>query len=449
MGLTLDQLQGMGAKPVSSFTPGQMNQMGSKPLGSFFDENPAPTTPSGKLNQSQAALGHSQGVMDQIGNVAKGVGDFASGFAKSAINTGMQTGKLISEAGTHLPGQAGQFFQNELDAGTQEMNRPEFQAQGPAQQLGSAAGDVAQIAEGGVGLYKGALTAAKIIPATMDAIKTEGIGGLLSKGFQGAKTAIQDAQVARNVKAASNTVASTAETMTKGEREAAIAEGRLKPNLLGGGTYEPSATEQNAGRILSEKITHNPVKDVPIIQNEIATRGKAAETFLEKNAQPMLTSEDGPAFATKRTEIEKNFTPNEMKAYDEQVGLFKKQLGDKFTTSDYYKALKDYESNVTARLPKGKEALLTETGSAKLQAAKDVRNVVRDMLGDRYSEFKPQMYDLTSLYDALDNTISKAEKADTFTKAHPTATKALKYGAEAVGAGAIYEGAKNVGAPLP
>lgn len=257
--------------------------------------------------------------------------------------------------------------------------------------------------------------------------------GLLQKVSDA--TGLSDYLARRATQKATEAVSSTAETMTKGERNTAIAERRQAPTPGGGGKYVPSETEQNAGKLLSGRLESNPVKNVPIIQDEIATRGKAAETYLEQNAKPISNEEDFNAFAAKRTEMARYSTDAEMKAYDDQVRIFSQQLLGRGgnNTANYYKALKEYETNVTSRLPKGKEALLTETGSAKLQAAKDVRSVVRDMIGSKNPEFKPQMYDLASLYNALDNTITKAESVGRsglkeFAKRHPIITGAATFG---------------------
>lgn len=246
----------------------------------------------------------------------------------------------------------------------------------------------------------------------------------------------------RPTKKAIEQVQSTAETLTKSERKLAIEEGRLQDTLTSS-KYVPSKSETRAGEILSKKIGSNPIKNVPIVQNEIKTLGKEAEDYLESKKQKISNKEHFDMFDQKREAMAKYSTESEMKAYDEQIKLFEKQthgLGG-YDTSNYYKALKDYETNVTSRLAKGKEALLTETGSAKLQAAKDVRAVVRDMLGNKHDEFKGKMYDLFSLYDSLDNVIIKAEQAGgknvvkKFAEKHPFIT--------AGGAFLGYDRAKN------
>ncbi len=246
-------------------------------------------------------------------------------------------------------------------------------------------------------------------------------------------------------------VKSTEETMTKKERQEAIDEGRTKVNKLGQTEYLPSKTEARAGKILQGKLESNPVKNVPIVKKEIASRGKEAEKYLEENAKPITASEQADMFKSARDKMEKYSTESELKAYDEQMNMFTKLIPGKggYNTANFYKALKEYESNVASKLARGKEALLDPTGaaSAKLSAAKDIRTIVRDEIGKRHDEFKDKMFDLASLYDALDNTIIKAEKTGgtaigRFAKKHPYISGAIS---GAVGIGGIEEAKKLTG----
>jgi len=209
-------------------------------------------------------------------------------------------------------------------------------------------------------------------------------------------------------------VQATEDTMNKAERLQAIEEGRVQTTKLGGKKLTPSETEVRASQILDGKVTGNPVKDIKAIKNEIATRGVEAERYLEQNAKPITNADHFNAFESKRVEASKYLTDSELKAYDEQVKMFSKQLPGRgvYDTNTYYKALKDYESNVADKLPRGKEALLDPTGvaNAKIRAASDVRKVVRDMIGNKNPEFKDKMFDLASLYDVKDTVATKADK---------------------------------------
>lgn len=364
--------------------------------------------------QASAALGHS--------NLQ--LGGFLKGMAKSAVAT-LQSGNVLDS----MKGMVGEPQLKDI---TGVDPNQAVKPQNQSEQVGDIIGTGAQILAPMVGMREGIANAGNKI------LEKTGIKALL--GNRGTSKAIEK-------------VSSTAETMTKGERLDAIKQGRMQPTLSGGGKYVPSETEQNAGKLLQGKLTSNPVKNVAIVKKEISTQGKAAETYLEQNVQKISNEEDFNAFNAKRTDMAKYSTDSEMKAYNEQIDMFQKQLQDRgeYNTANYYKALKDYETNVSSKLAKGKDALLDPTGtaSAKLQAAKDVRSVVRDMIGQKNPEFKQKMYDLASLYDAQDNVVSKAESVGTFGKRHPVLKKTATYGAEAIGAGLLYEGAKDVGAPLP
>jgi hypothetical protein len=213
---------------------------------------------------------------------------------------------------------------------------------------------------------------------------------------------------------ATKLVQSTEKTMTKAERQEAIDSGRVKVTKLGKTEYLPSKPEVRAGELLSKKLTTNPVRNVPIIKKEISTRGKEAEKYLDKKPINISAQEQSDMFSGFRKTAEKYLDKTQLKAYDEQMKLFLKQLPGRggYNTSNFYKGLKEYEKNVASTLARGKEALLDSTGaaSAKLRAAKDIRKIVRDAIGERHKEFKGKMFDLVSLYDALDNSIIKAEQ---------------------------------------
>ncbi len=160
------------------------------------------------------------------------------------------------------------------------------------------------------------------------------------------------------------------ELMTKGEKINAINEGRQTATKLGGVDYSPSKIDQNAGKLLEGKLTGNAAKDVPIIKNEIAVRGKEAETYLAKNPVKITAQEQADMFSTARKAAEKDLTETELKAYDEQMKLFLKQIPGRggYNTQTFYEGLKDYESNIGDKLPRGKASLLDPTGVANANA---------------------------------------------------------------------------------
>ncbi len=196
-------------------------------------------------------------------------------------------------------------------------------------------------------------------------------------------------------------------------------------------------------------ISPNDTPDVVLAKAKggISRLGQKAEMHLEQNAQKITNTEHAQIFDAMKTKAEDALGESQLKAYDEQIKLFSKQLpkqmaknGGGFDTANYYKALKQYESNVGDTLKAGKASLMDSEGigAARLRAASDIRTAVRDMIGEKNPEFKPQMKDLMSLYETKDAALFNASKATnvSFSEANPKTAKALKYAAIA-GGGAI------------
>jgi DNA-binding transcriptional regulator YhcF (GntR family) len=357
-------------------------------------------------NKVAPVFGHTNDSIMNLGSIMKGVGEGA-----------LSTMSGLHDMGTAVEGMVGL----KPNAGEQELTQKVDKAavaKTPDEQLGK--GIETGLELGASGLTK---TASSLFEKT-------GI-----KGFMDASKA----------KSATKAVQSTAETMTQGERRAATSELRQ----VGPKNYAPSQAEQRAGGILKGKVGSNPIKNVSVVKNEIAQKGKEAEQFLGQNGRPVSQDQLKEVFDKKRVEAGAYLSPAQMADYDHTIAQFRSELG-KMTdvnTGTVYKALKNFEQNVTARLKKGNEALLGDSGSAKLEAAKMVRTGIRDMIGEMHPEYKEQMFNLASLYDALDNVVIKSEQKTSTIK--PILKKALTWGAEAVGAGFLYKGAKDVGAPLP
>lgn len=281
--------------------------------------------------------------------------------------------------------------------------------------------NIAGLVGGGVGGKIGA-TAVK---GGIESAAAKGVLGATAKG------------ITENV--ATKRIASTVENMS--EKELSKKAGRVGKN----GGLIASESENRAGKILAGKTSKNPTKTFSTIENEISTRGKGAEKYLEDNVQKISNQEDFDAFKVVKDSAKKYITPTDLKAYEEQIGVFQKILKGygEYNTANYYKALKEYETQVTANLPKGKEALMVPGGSARIRAAKDVRKVVRDMIGKKHAEFKDKMFDLASLYEARDTVAGHvaeyAKKNNSFTNRYPKTTGLLKgaakYGAVGLGLG--------------
>lgn len=294
----------------------------------------------------------------------------------------------------------------------------------------------------GAGLNIAGLVGGGIGGTAVKDIAGQGIKGVVEKGLASAgKGAAGDAVKGLLEKSATKRIAASASELSQKELE------NNASRVLPSGALVPSNTESRAGELLAGRIGKNPVKNLATVNEEIKTLGKGAETHLEQNSQPIANGEDFNAFNTVKTDSKKYMTPSEAKAYDEQVNVFQKILKGygKYTTPNYYKALKEYETQVTSKLPKGKMALLAPEGTAKLQAARDVRKVVRDMIASKHPEFSDKMFDLASLYDAKDTMAGRVAKfakeggksglvgrAAKFVGKH-----ALKYGLEGAGFGAV------------
>jgi len=203
------------------------------------------------------------------------------------------------------------------------------------------------------------------------------------------------------------------DTMTKTERLAN--ESRVEYSTLKGKTFKPSEQDARAAELLKGKITGNAVKDKDIIKNEIKTTGKEVETSLAKKKTPVTAKEQSDIVDTLTKKWDKQYTSSEIKVGKEQIKLFQKQLVGRggYTTENFYKALKDYESNVVDGMPRGKAALLDPTSAIKLQTASDLRKAVRDLIGAKHPEFKDKMKDLVSLYDVKETILRKLEQLPT------------------------------------
>lgn len=290
---------------------------------------------------------------------------------------------------------------------------------------------------------------AKNLPADLKTTATDvgtGIKNTVSDTATAVKEKIVGTPAEQSAKAQTNvvnTLKENADTMTPTQKKEAIDQGRQTiTTTKTGGTkvdYTPSKEIVNAGRLLQDTIKKgdNPNVVLTKVKNEISTRGKAAETYLDTNSKPITNKEAYNAFDTMKQKASNVMTDTQMKAYNEQIKLFSKQLNGRgsYTTANYYKALKDWETNIGETLPRGKAAIMDPTGvaNANIRAAADIRSVVRDMIGSKHPDFKPQMYDLFSLYKAKDVAIQNASKVKTqniFEK-HPVATKvAAGLGAE-------------------
>lgn len=324
--------------------------------------------------------------------------------------------------------------------------------------LDATVSDTATAAKNAV--VKMATSAKGAVTDTASAFKTAVVG---TPEEQTARTAAQIAAKASNsAQAVTDMLKQDPTTMTQTMKTQATQDGRqLIINNKTGGTdvdFKPTKEVNRAGEIMSDPTEVNsPItpKDKPNVvlakvNNAISQKGAAVEQFLRENPVEVTPEDETTMLNKMRADAAKTSTPTEMNAYNDQISLFQKQLEEKYTesgtlnTSDYYEALKQYEANVASKFSGGKSALIDPEGigSAKIQAAADLRQHIRDLIGSKHPEFKPQMYDLTSLYEARDNAAFRSSrvKSQTVFQKHPR----LKIGAELAGAAAVGEGARRL-----
>lgn len=428
--MTLSQAQLNALYGVNDMTPDQSATV----LGhanSFLGQN---------LNKPPTAAFSPQGLAQlpgQIGGAIGGIANDALKFGQSAAKAPMDIvnaaqGKSVNtNTLPNFTGEGQQTFQGEFQSKT--LPAVEAGTESPLKATAATFGGVLASAANFLGLGAGGKAAAEAAPQVAKDVVT---------------TSSKVAEK-KSVDLATSRVSATADMMTK--NELASEASRVTPS----GKLLPSATEQRAGELLKGQTYSNPTKTLASIKNEISTRGQEAEQFLGQNGKPISNEEDLQMFQTARDKAAKYLSPAQLNGYDHAITQFQSELKGmgNMNTGTYYKALKNFEQNVTANLPKGTEAIMSDTVSGQMIGAKTVRQAVRDMIGAKNPEFKQKMFDLASLYDAQDNVstgvANLAKGSTTFAKRHPVITGAAKYGAEAVGAGALYEGAKELGAPLP
>lgn len=203
--------------------------------------------------------------------------------------------------------------------------------------------------------------------------------------------------------------------MTKAMQKDAIGiEGKQISKGFGGTQkveYIPSEEIKRASQILHEEAAAT-AKDLPTdlkkkIDFTIGDRGLEAEKYLAQNAKKVTSQEHNDMFSELlKTASKKNPQVAASKAYKDEIKNFTQRLPstEELTTENYYKTLKQWEADVADTLPKGQATLMDTHGvaSARIRAAADIRNAVRDMIGKKNPDFKPKMYDLVSLYKARD-----------------------------------------------
>lgn len=328
-----------------------------------------------------------------------------------------------------------------------------------AEGLNANVGDLAASAKGAVVKGAGAVKDAA------SAVKDATVGTPAEQAAT--QSAADTAASAKRVQNATNLLKQDPDTMTPTMKKTAVDEGRQTQtdNKFGGEDvdYTPTKEVQRAGEIMSDPDqVPDPIKPgdktnavFSKVKSAISTKGAEAEKYLEDNPVKVTNKEDLDMFSKMRDEASEVSDNAQMGAYDGQLELFRKQLqkqvasdGGGYTTASYYKALKNYEDLVASNLPRGKDAIIDPEGigAAKVNAAANIRNAVRDMISNKHPDFGPQMYDLSSLYEAKENALFNAAKttSKTIFEKHPKITKAAKIGAEVAGVGLLAKGINAV-----
>ena len=244
------------------------------------------------------------------------------------------------------------------------------------------------------------------------------------------------------------------DNMTKGQLKEAVEAGRqieVKNPITRTTTvdYKPTEPESRAALILDKVLSPKTPKGkiLSTVNAKISELGIGAETYLKKAPKLIPQQLRDAQLFTLRKEAAESLTKTEMRYYDDQINLFRKQLAKQpANTYGWYKAIKDWETKVGETLPRGKEALLGDvTASAKVRAAKDIRSSVRKVISDSHPDFKEKMFDLMSLYEVKPAIIENAakNKSSTIFTRNPKKTKAAATIIGATGAGALGTGAFN------
>ena len=493
------------------FTPLTQDQYNSAIKSGFSPDQIIANEKTRKANYVEPTTSTTQ---PQSGGLISGIGSFFSGAAKAVGNVGLGA---LKETASTLQGIGNLVTKPIFGANApQGIPQGDLQQQGIAQNIGGVGADIAMLAaqpevgleklglsgvmklaetgklgEAASGIIKSVLTkygpkAAEVLGDMIQGSAQEtvresgagqpldtnkiigsgivtGVGGQVIKGIGGKLLGKEAPAVEGELSSAEQKtlghIQSNEDTMTIGQRKAAIQGGRLEPTKLGGKTFTATNEEQNAAKLLAGKTTGNPVKDVKVIQDEISTRGAAAEKYLSQNPVAVTAADQKKVFDTLQQTSGKYLSKSEMKAYGEQKKIFEQIYNDQakgkgFNTSTLYSAIKEYENEVGSQLPKGKAAIMDATGiaNAKIRAAADIRTAVRQLIGTKNPEFQPQMYDLMSLYGARSTVTTKAEQLSgnvisRALKSKPAKVIGATAGTVGLGYGA-YEGIKSIGGTL-
>lgn len=249
----------------------------------------------------------------------------------------------------------------------------------------------------------------------------------------------------------------TEDIMTPTQKKLAIdADRQVTKGGITGKKVEYLADDEikRAANLLSDTVK---AKDTPNIvykkiKDKIKVLGGDAENYLDVNGKNITATMHRNAVNNMKLEASNKMSKSALKAYNDELELFGKQLpvpkNGEISSKDYYIALKKWEANVADNIPKGKDAIIDPTGigSARINAAADIRKMARDLIGDVNPEFKERMHNISSLYTAKDNAlhIASKEKSQNIFQKYPKTTKAVTGAAAIVGANNAINSAMDI-----
>lgn len=407
-GLTLQQLQSMGAKPVQptgGLTSDQLTKMGAKP----------------NFDQSMTALSHSQTTLDNLqqqATQAKQTADQAAspiGIAaettkeagSSLIDNGLKfvgsalkapadiVNNLLGRKGTDtnavIPGIGGmqQSFQGEF--GSKTIPNVESGAESP---LAATAGTV-----GGV------------LGGAADVLGAKGLGEMVAKPVTAAADATKSLMEQQAEKQSTQTaIKALTPKMTPSEISDAAKAGQVKNTLLGGSKVDMSSNplfmrmvDATKGIVKGKSVAEDIGNVKTALSNEAESLKSqvsgADHPYVFKELQSRLNNVEEP-ISLRGTPFEKQIGPIKQAAID----IAKKNGG---TISGLLDARKEFDTLVSKTYPH-----LYDSDSAPIKnAITGIRNEMNNFIDDNLPDeagFKQSLDKQRLYYDAIDNLSTKA-----------------------------------------
>jgi hypothetical protein len=327
--------------------PVQPVSSGGSSSGGIKWNNPPPAKETGEtaLGTSQAALSHSQSMMDKIGG---GIKDFSIGVTKDLIRTGndfSNMGQNVAEgatntaigginavAGTHIPTVNAQpeLAQNTKQIGDLTKSDNPMQAFGQtASQVAQFAAPVVEGAKLGYAAIKAAPEAARIIPAAYDALKS---GELFSNGLKGARGIVQDYAEKRAAKQANSyALKITAPRLTPTEAGGTIAKNNFQDQgILAKGKALPTPHDNLVAESVADVVQPKGSlsENVDAISQKISQTNLGAREMIAQRNAPLDVNKLDSYFAKAKEDSKLIFAsdPTAERTYDAVIDAFRRNI---------------------------------------------------------------------------------------------------------------------------